>query len=371
MKSNQQFPWRFSMEILSDLAAAYQSESAHKNFIQHFVFKGALVAVLLMIFFISFLVSCAPVAQQSKQQEFTEDLLSVTFPNEKEGWVCGRWGTVLHTADGGRNWTAQSSGTENTLCSIHFVDPQNGWAVGEEGTIIHTADGGRTWGQQKSPVPFYLMKTYFVTPLKGWIVSERTHILTTDDGGKTWRIQFKDEDFILKSISFCDALHGWAVGEYGFIYCTRDGGATWKKQAGHFDISEKTGEVVAGNFLFDVVAVDPQTAWAVGIDGYVVRTDDGGKTWKEVKSGAAPTQLFCAASNRAGTILIGGNTLFLISTDHGKTWNSPPCEPPITYSWLYGLAPRGASGFAAVGCEGSIYLNDGKNPLGSWRRVRL
>ena len=329
------------------------------------------ILIFVMIFSVLYLLSCTQVSQQKKQQAMSEDLLSVTFPSEKEGWVCGRWGTVLHTADGGKNWTPQSSGTDNTLCSIYFVDLRNGWAVGEEGTILHTSDGGETWEQQKSPVPFYLMKTYFVTPLRGWIVSERTHILTTDDGGKTWQIQFKDEDFILKSISFCDERHGWAVGEYGFIYCTKDGGATWKKQAGNFDISEKTGEVVAGNFLFDVVAVNPQTAWAVGIDGCVVRTEDGGKTWKEIKTGANKTQLFCTASNNSGTILLGGNTIFLVSTDHGKTWNHPSTEPPITYGWLYGLARRGSSGFVAVGYEGSIYLNDGKDPLTSWRRVKL
>ena len=92
------------------------------------------------------------------------------------------------------------------------------------------------------------MKVYFVTPLKGWIVTEQTHILSTDDGGKTWSIQFKDEDFILKSISFCDPLHGWAVGEYGYIYHTNDGGVTWKKQAGYFELSKSTGEMVGDNF---------------------------------------------------------------------------------------------------------------------------
>ncbi len=332
--------------------------------------RGTMQMLLIFVLVLS-VVSCAQNPRQSHPQAMAEDLLSVTFANEKEGWVCGRWGTVLHTGDGGQTWAVQSTGTENTLCSIHFVDPQNGWAVGEEGTIIHTGNGGKTWEQQKSPVPFYLMKTRFLTPLKGWIVSERTHILGTDDGGKTWQIRFQDEDFILKSISFCDEQHGWAVGEYGFIYGTKDGGATWKKQAGSFDISEKTGEVVAGNFLFDVVAIDPQTAWAVGIDGCVLRTPDGGKTWKEIKTGASKTQLFCVSSNKAGTILIGGNTVFLASTDQGTTWKQPSCDPPITYGWLYGLAARGSSGFVAVGYEGSVYLNDGRNPLGLWHRATL
>ncbi len=59
-----------------------------------------------------------------------------------------------------------------------------------------------------------------------------------------------------------------------------------------FEISEKTGDVEGGNFLFDVVAIDPQTAWAVGIDGYVIKTVNGGKTWQEVSTGAPKTQLF-------------------------------------------------------------------------------
>jgi len=340
---------------------------------QYFLSKRmtSILGIVAMICFISFLVSCAPVAQQKKEKVMSEDLLSVSFPTEKEGWACGRWGVVLHTVDGGKTWTLQSSGTENTLVSIHFVDPQNGWAVGEEGTILHTGDGGKNWEKQKNPVPFYLMKVYFVTPLKGWIVGERTHILSTVDGGKTWNIQFKDEDFILKSISFCDPLHGWAVGEYGYIYHTKDGGTTWMKQAGNFDISDETGAVEGGNFLFDITAVDSQTAWAVGIDGYVIRTVDGGKTWKEVKIDAPKTQLFCVASNRAGTVLIGGNGTILISMDNGKTWKNPKFEPPIIYGWLYGLARRGPSEFVAVGWDGSIYLSDSKNPLSSWHRVKM
>jgi photosystem II stability/assembly factor-like uncharacterized protein len=359
------------METLSKLIPIDAPLSMKRFFLWQAIIRHGLVTILFMIFFISYFVSCTPVSEQKKQHGMSEDLLSVTFPTEKEGWACGRWGVVLHTVDGGKTWTLQSSGNENTLVSICFVDPQNGWAVGEEGTILHTTDGGKTWEKQKSPVPFYLMKVYFVTPLKGWIVGERTHILSTVDGGKTWNIQFKDEDFILKSISFCDPLHGWAVGEYGFIYHTKNGGANWKKQAGHFDISEETGAVEGGNFLFDITAVDPQTAWAVGIDGYVIRTLDGGKTWKEVKTDAPKTQLFCVASNQGGTVLIGGNGTILISMDDGKTWKNPKFEPPIIYGWLYGLARRGSSEFVTVGWDGSIYLSEGGNPLSSWHRVKM
>jgi photosystem II stability/assembly factor-like uncharacterized protein len=328
-----------------------------------FRFEQTLYKILVVMFFTSCLVPGPLFAQ--KRQRLCEDLFSVRFPNEREGWACGRWGTVLHTTDGGKTWIRQNSGTDFTLVSIYFVDSQNGWAVGGEGTIIHTTDGGKTWEKQKSPVPFYLMKVFFATPLKGWIVTEQTHILSTVDGGKTWGIKFKDEDFILKSISFCDPIHGWAVGEYGYIYHTTDGGTTWKKQAGHFGLSEKTGDVVGETFLFDVVAIDPQTAWAVGIDGYVTQTVDGGKNWKRVETGAPNKPLYCISSDKIGTILIGGRGVFLSSTDNGRTWRSSGFEPPITYGWLYGLSRRGASGFVVVGWGGAIYLSSSNK----WQRV--
>lgn len=332
-------------------------DSSRRSFFKKWV-CGILVAMAFAYFFLPNVLWA--------QEKLYDDLFSVSFPSEIEGWACGRWGTVVHTMDGGKSWNRQESSTDYTLLSIHFADSQNGWAVGDEGTIIHTADGGETWEKQSSPVSFYLMDVYFITPLRGWIVTEQTHILFTDDGGKTWRIQFSDKDYILKSISFADPLHGWVVGEYGYIYRTRDGGITWEKQAGYFDISDETGHVVGGTFLFDVMAIDSQRAWAVGIDGYVIKTEDGGKTWREVQTGASKTQLFSIISDKTDTILIGGNGVFLSSSDRGRTWESPEFTPPITYGWIYGLARRGSSDFVAVGWEGAIYLSASN----SWHRVK-
>jgi len=323
----------------------------------------SVLRVVAVLIGISWVVPGGVTAQQEKG--LYHGLFSVSFPTEQEGWVCGRWGTVLHTKDGGSTWISQNTGTRFTLSSIYFVDHHNGWAVGDGGTIIHTQDGGRSWVKQQSPVPYFLMGVYFATPLKGWIVTEWTHILYTVDGGKAWRIQFSDEDYILKAISFCDPLHGWAVGEYGYIYHTGDGGISWQKQGGFCTEDEATGKLVGGNFLFDVVAVNPQTAWAVGIDGYVTKTVDGGETWQEVITGAPRAQLYCVNSDRKSTVMIGGKGVFLSSTDRGQTWHSPVFEPPITYGWIYGLARRGSSGFVAVGWEGAIYLGDSS----SWYRV--
>lgn len=320
-----------------------------------------------------FLMLCIPATSGEKDKNasrgLTEDLFSVTFPTEKDGWACGRWGTVLHTADGGKTWEYQETGTDYTLSSISFVDNRHGWAVGDEGVIIHTKDGGKTWSKQKSAVSYFLMGVHFADAQSGWIVTERTTILHTKDGGKTWKKQFSDLDYILKGVSFSDEKNGWAVGEYGFIYHTEDGGATWKKQAGEFGISEETGELVAGNFLFGVFAESPRRAWAVGIDGYVTRTADGGKTWTRVNVPVPKVHLYSVASSKTGMIAIGGDGMFIWSRDSGATWKNPEFTPPIKYGWIYGLALRGAADLVAVGLNGAVYLSDYSRTPPSFSRV--
>jgi photosystem II stability/assembly factor-like uncharacterized protein len=296
-----------------------------------------------------------------------DDLLGVFFLNPERGWVCGRRGTILQTSDGGLTWSRRQTGTDQTLTAVFFAQEETGWAVGDEGTILHTRDGGATWVKQQSPVSFYLMDVVFVSPRSGWIVTEQTHILHTDDGGLNWRIRFQDLDFILKAVSFADPLTGWAVGEYGFIYHTGDGGATWQQQAGFYGLSKETDEIEGGYSLFDVAAVDTLTAWAVGIDGQVLRTVDGGKTWGRIITGAPATQLFSVAANQRGTVVIAGRGVLLFSMDGGASWVQARLGPSLAWGWLYGLARSGLRDFFAVGREGSIYRSGGD--LERWLKI--
>jgi len=287
-----------------------------------------------------------------------EDLFAVSFPNETEGWACGDWGVIWHTGDGGQTWKAQKSGTDSTLSSIFFIDSQNGWAVGNDGTILHTSDGGQNWVRQESPVTFFHYDVCFVTPSKGWIASEKTHILYTENGGKTWQVQFSDDIYNLVAIAFSDEKHGWTVGEYGLTYHTDDGGNNWVHQAGYFRVSDETGDIETGVFLFDVIALDAMTALAAGADGVVTKTEDGGKTWTILDAGIPKTLYFGAAYDGIDAIVIGGKGVYLYSDDRGNKWKGVQTEPSMEYRWLYGFDNIGSSRFAAVGEDGAIYLGE-------------
>ncbi len=342
--------------------------SSKQSIIQHRFLSMGTAGILACLFFV--LVITPSLVFSKVNVGVKNDLFSVTFPTEQDGWACGRWGVVLNTSDGGLNWAQQDTGVDYTLTAVFFTDTKNGWAVGDEGTIIHTKNGGETWEIQKSPVTTFLMGVSFADTKNGWIVTEKTTILNTTDGGKNWQIQFAAGDYILKNVSFCDAQNGWAVGEFGFTYNTKNGGKTWEHQAGFFGFSQETFDMVGGEFLFDVEAVDPMTAWAVGIDGYVTRTTDGGKTWQQVTNNNIPkTHLFGVSANTQGTVMFAGNGNLLVSYDNGNNFSVPNIEPHIMYGWLYGIAQRGTKEFVVVGKESWIYLSDSNGR--AWKQLKI
>jgi len=76
----------------------------------------------------------------------------------------------------------------------------------------------------------------------------------------------------LYDIDAVNADTAWTVGEGGTVLMTTDGGENWELQ--------KSSE--ENEYLRDVCAVDPSVAWAVGntgADAVVYSTSDGGGTW--------------------------------------------------------------------------------------------
>jgi hypothetical protein len=60
-------------------------------------------------------------------------------------WIAGEAGSILHSSDGGRTFTAQPTPIEDDLYAIAFHDERLGVAVGAHGAAILTRNGGATW----------------------------------------------------------------------------------------------------------------------------------------------------------------------------------------------------------------------------------
>ncbi|UCH85221.1 MAG: choice-of-anchor D domain-containing protein [Candidatus Latescibacterota bacterium] len=105
-------------------------------------------------------------------------------------------------------------------------------------------------------------------------------------------------------------IAGTAVGHEGTILRTTDGGATWVRQ------SSGTTSILIGVSFTDV-----NTGTAVGENGLILRTTDGGETWTPQVSGESGflTGVWFTDENN-GTV-VTQNGVILRTTDGGAKWD--------------------------------------------------
>lgn len=291
-----------------------------------------------------------------------DNLFATTFVTPDEGWAAGAFGAVYHTADGGRTWQPQLSGTTEQLFGVAFANRQTGWIVGRTGIILHTRDGGNRWDKQAS-FGKHLFHVAAIDERTAWAVGDWGAMLATRDGGLTWQDRSLERDVILYSQSWPDAQHGWVVGETGVVLRTKDGGASWQEL--------DTG---VGKTLFGVHFIDRHNGWACGLDGLVLRTRDGGDTWVVQRGdpevggleqvGVAQqlenASLYDIVVRGAMGIAVGDIGTIFFSTDGGATWQRKDVPAEWRLGWMRSVALVSNGAGMIVGVGGLTVRIDGQ-----------
>jgi len=239
-------------------------------------------------------------------QAIDEEIYAVCFVDEMRGWCVGSGGLILATVDGGRSWHRQRAPVDLDLFDVCFINPNVGWAVGEGGTIIRTENGGVTWVKVGAPTSRSLYAVHFIDDKTGWVAGGLGTMLQTTDGGESW-IERGNVRVTITDLFFVDDRTGWAVGIGGLILHTEDGGLSWVKQ-----------ESAVRSFLYGVHFVDSNEGWAVG-DGVILHTVDGGRRW-EVQAKGSWVLKSVYFPNPALGWAVGNGGALLKTTDGGKSW---------------------------------------------------
>ena len=171
---------------------------------------------------------------------------------------------------------------------LSFVDPQHGWVVAEGGDdgsdtrglssgsrILATSDAGLTWREQYAPrhQPGRFALRRRLRGRWAWLGGRRCRFSRRHRRRRRHLVsgyQQTPTGESLRDVSFVDASHGWAVGDNGVIVATADGGTHWTTQAVSTDASVPTRDSV--EFL------DPWHGWAAG--SCIASTSDGGIHWE-------------------------------------------------------------------------------------------
>ncbi|MDE3057560.1 MAG: T9SS type A sorting domain-containing protein [Bacteroidota bacterium] len=153
----------------------------------------------------------------------------IQLANDSIGWIGGFTG-VLKTTDRGTTWqkTIGASGWTTSLC---FINDSAGWSTNSVGGILKSTDKGGHWTTIASLGWYWTKRIRFVTPAIGWIVGRKLYdnigfIAKTTDGGATWK--FQDSSGVgYNDLCIIDSLNVVAVGDNGLIQYTTDGGNMW------------------------------------------------------------------------------------------------------------------------------------------------
>jgi photosystem II stability/assembly factor-like uncharacterized protein/dienelactone hydrolase len=306
----------------------------------------------------------------------------ITFINENEGWYVNGYGSIYHTKNSGETWEKQLEKKGTFFRCIAFVDSLRGFA-GTVGTdyfpdvtdtipLYGTIDGGKTWNPVSYAGPYVkglcamdIVKEQYINHGKSDYkihiygvgrVGSPANIMVSHDGGLTWTSNSMNSDckmsFDIKMFDknngiVCAASDEDMEKSNALILKTSDGGKTWKKVyqsnrpfEGTWKASFPTKEV--GYVTIQSYNPDPNVK-----QQRIAKTTDGGETWNEINlvedAGAREFGIGFIDENHGfvGTMNSGYET-----KDGGKTWTKVNLGMACNKIRIYKDANRKVYGYA-------------------------
>lgn len=289
-------------------------------------------------------------AYQGKQDD-------ITFVDESTGWYVNGYGKIFHTKDGGITWVKQLEQKGSFFRTIAFIDKNIGF-VGTVGTdyfpnvtdtipLYGTKDGGKTWNPVKYNGPYVkglcaidIVKEQYINhgkiDFKHHLfavgrVGSPANIMISHDDGATWTSKSLQADckmlfdikMLNKNIGFvCAASDEDISKSNALILKTVDGGKTWKKVYQSERPYETTWKVSFPTENVGYVTIQSYNPDKSISQQRVAKTTDGGDTWFEINlvddAGSREFGIGFIDENHGfvGTMNSGFET-----NDGGKSWS--------------------------------------------------
>ncbi|MCD6292990.1 MAG: hypothetical protein J7M09_05995 [Deltaproteobacteria bacterium] len=304
--------------------------------IGNFFTCGSLLLLIIIIIIVMF--TCGSTFASSCEKPSllmprAEKSLILDLANAGQRTIGVGWrGHILISEDGAQSWQQVKAPTRRMLTSVYFTDELRGWAVGHGAVILGTEDGGQNWKllssapEEERP----LFDVIVTSDGSGFAIGAYAKFMTTNDGGKTWsegefiieknsnhsshNIDQDDEeeplpfDYHLNNISRSADGTFYIAAESGYLFRSDNNGKSWKELTSPY----------GGSFFGILQLTQNNNLLAYGLRGHIFRSEDEGQSWQQLETGTTAL-LTDAAQLPDGTVIITGMAgVLLVSSDQGR-----------------------------------------------------
>ncbi len=343
------------------------------------------IVSIIIVKFLVFLSACTAQAQtwsKLNTEAYPGKQDDITFVDENTGWYVNGYGRIFHTKDGGTTWEKQLEQKGSFFRTIAFVDKNNGF-VGTVGTdyfpnvtdtipLYRTQDGGKTWRPISYKGPYVkglcaidIVKEEYINHGK---LDYKTHLfavgrvgtpanmMVSNDGGNSWSSKSMDDSckmlFDIKMFNknegiVCAATSADISQSNALILKTTDGGKTWKNVYQSTRPYETTWKVSFPTPNIGYATIQSYNPEPNVKQQRIAKTTDGGATWTELNlvedTAAREFGIGFIDENHGfvGTVNSGFETI-----DGGKSWEKIDLGRACNKIRIYKNAKGETYGFA-------------------------
>lgn len=241
------------------------------------------------------------------------------------------WGALLFSlacvATARAQWTPQRSDTTGEFRGLVAVSTSVVWASGTRGRVARTTDGGKSWTVDTiaGATRLDFRDIHALSATTAWAMSAgpaeqgQAQIFRTTDGVHwTKRFESAQPGVFLDALSFWDSQHGIAMGDPVagrlFILTTDDGGATWSQVPTDAAPPMLPGEAAFAASGTCLTVEGTSNVWIAtggGRRARVFRSTDRGRTWSvadtPIHAGTSASGIFSIAFYDAQHgVVVGG-----------------------------------------------------------------